>query len=99
MADGRWQAPRASMLDPFKPYLDQRAGEGCSNAAQLFREITGLGYTGSCSTVRDYLDQHRPAAGPTAQHGVTGGLKVAVADLARHRRLTASTQTLTLRST
>jgi transposase len=64
MADGRWQAPRPSMLDPFKPHLDHRAGEGCGNAAQLFREITALGYTGSYSTVRDYLDQHRPAAAP-----------------------------------
>jgi transposase len=64
MADGRWQAPRPSMLDPFKPRLDQRAGEGCGNAAQLFREITALGYTGSYSTVRDYLDQHRPARVP-----------------------------------
>jgi Transposase len=64
LADGRWRAPRPSILDPFKPHLDQRAGDGCGNAAQLFREITALGYTGSYSTVRDYLDQHRPAAAP-----------------------------------
>lgn len=64
MADGRWQAPRPSMLDPFKPHLRQRADEGCGNAAQLFREISDLGYTGSYSTVRDWLDQHRPAPVP-----------------------------------
>jgi transposase len=64
LVDGRWQAPRPSMLDPFKPRLHQRAGEGCGNAAQLFREISALGYTGSYSTVRDYLDQHYPAAAP-----------------------------------
>jgi transposase len=64
LADGRWQAARPSILEPFKPHLDQRAGDGCGNAAQLFREITALGYTGSYSTVRDYLDQHRPAAAP-----------------------------------
>ena len=40
LADGRWQAPRPSMLDPFKPHLDQRADGGCGNVAQLFREIT-----------------------------------------------------------
>jgi transposase len=64
LVDGRWQAPRASMLDPFKPHLHQRADEGCGNFAQLFREISALGYTGSYSTVRDYLEQHRPAKAP-----------------------------------
>jgi hypothetical protein len=34
LVDGRWQAPRASMPDPFKPRLHQRAGQGCGNAAQ-----------------------------------------------------------------
>jgi transposase len=64
LADGRWQAPRASKLDPFKPRLHQRVDEGCGNAARLFREIKALGYSGSYSTVRDYLDQHRPAKAP-----------------------------------
>ena len=64
LVDGRWQAPRASMLDPFKPRLHQRTDEGCTNVAQLFREISSLGYTGSYSTVRDYLDQHRPGKAP-----------------------------------
>jgi transposase len=64
LVDGRWQAPRASNLDPFKAQLHQRVEEGCGNAAQLFREIGALGYTGSYSTVRDYLDQHRPEEAP-----------------------------------
>jgi hypothetical protein len=64
LVDGRWQAPRASLPGPFKPHLHQRAAEGCSNVAQLFREISALGYDGSYSTVRDYFDQHRPAAAP-----------------------------------
>jgi transposase len=64
LVDGRWQAPRASMLDPFKPHLHQRTGEGCGNIAQLFREITCLGYAGSYATVRAYLEQHRPTAVP-----------------------------------
>ena len=64
LVDGRWQAPRASKLDPFKPHLHQRAAEGCGNGAQLLREIVALGYTGSYSTVRDYLDQHRPDKAP-----------------------------------
>ena len=64
LADGRWQAPRVSKLDRYKPHLHQRTSEGCGNAAQLFREISALGYDGSYSTVRDYLDQHRPSATP-----------------------------------
>jgi hypothetical protein len=42
----------------------QRAAEGCSNVAHLFREISALGYDGSYSTVHEYFDQHRPAAAP-----------------------------------
>jgi transposase len=64
LVDGRWQAPRASKLEPFKAHLHQWVEEGCGNAAQLFREIGALGYTGSYSTVRDYLDQHRPEEAP-----------------------------------
>ena len=64
LVDGRWQAPRPSKLGPFKPHPHQRAGEGCGNAAQLFREIRALGYDGSYSTVRDYLDQNRPEKAP-----------------------------------
>jgi transposase len=64
LADGRWQQPRPSKLDPFKPHLDQRTGQGCGNGAQLFREIKALGYDGSYSVVRGYLDQRRPAKAP-----------------------------------
>jgi transposase len=60
LVDGRWQEPRASMLDPFKPHLHQRVQAGCGNFAQLFREIHALGYTGSNSTVRVYLADQRP---------------------------------------
>jgi transposase len=64
LVDGRWQAPRPSMLDPFKPHLHQRTGEGCGNISQLFREITARGYAGSYVTVRDYLEKRRPATAP-----------------------------------
>lgn len=64
LVDGRWQTPRASMLDPFKPHLHQRVDEGCGNFAQLFREIRARGYTGSYSGVRDYLAEQRPVTVP-----------------------------------
>ena len=67
LADGRWKAPRASKLDPFKPYLDQHAGQGHGSFTRLFREIRDLGYDGSYSVVRNYLDQIRPARTPLPQ--------------------------------
>ena len=67
LVDGRWKAPRASKLDPFKPYLDQHAGQGHGSFTRLFREIRDLGYDGSYSVVRNYLDQIRPARTPLPQ--------------------------------
>jgi len=64
MADGRWKGPRASKLDPFKAHLDQHTGGGHGSFTRLFHQIQELGYDGSYSVVRDYLDQHRPARAP-----------------------------------
>ncbi|MBB4938419.1 transposase [Streptosporangium album] len=58
LVDGKWKGVRPSKLDPFKPHLHQRWDAGCTNAKQLHREITALGFHGSYSTVRDYLDEH-----------------------------------------
>lgn len=38
---------KASLLDPYKPYLLQRWQQGCWNGVQLFDEIKARGYTGS----------------------------------------------------
>lgn len=67
LADGRWQGPRPGKLDPFKPYLDQHAGEGHGSFTRLFREIRALGYDGSYSLVCRYLCQIRPAKAPLPQ--------------------------------
>jgi len=64
LIDGRWKAPRASKLDPFKAYLDRHASQGHGSFTRLFREIRDLGYGGSYSVVRNYLDQIRPARTP-----------------------------------
>ena len=64
LVDGRWKAPRASKLDPFRAYLDQHAGQPHGSFTRLFREIRDLGYGGSYSVVRNYLDQTRPARSP-----------------------------------
>ena len=64
LVDGRWKGARASKLDPFKSYLAQHAGQGHGSFTRLFHEIRDLGYDGSYSIVRTYLDQHRPAQTP-----------------------------------
>lgn len=39
-----WAKPaRPRLIDPYRPYLDQRWSEGCRNAAALARELDRLG--------------------------------------------------------
>ena len=50
---------RGSRLDPYTDYIDQRVSEGLENCRVLLREIRGLGYEGSYSTVADYVRPRR----------------------------------------
>jgi transposase len=58
---------RRSVLDPYKPYLSQRWNDGITSATALDREIRARGWTGSTSTVRNYLRQFRTADGRDRQ--------------------------------
>jgi transposase len=50
-----WRHPqRASVLGPHRNYLDRRWTEGCHNAAQLWRELVAIGFTGRPGVVRDW---------------------------------------------
>ena len=60
---------RASILDPFKPYLNQRWNDGCTSAAVLRAELQARGWKGSVQAVRRYLRQFRPAGGAAGQAG------------------------------
>lgn len=66
LVDGRWQQQRPSKLDPFKPHLQQRWEQGCTNAAELYREVTALGFAGSYALVRGYVERHRVRPDPAA---------------------------------
>ncbi|WSQ99038.1 transposase [Streptomyces sp. NBC_01210] len=73
---GQWQA-RTSVLDEYKPYLDDRWNEGFTNAWKLWEEIVPLGYQGSYQRVRAYLRQKRTSprpvtARPPSPHTVAG---------------------------
>ncbi len=50
---------RASILDPYKPYVLQRWKEGRWNGMQLYEEITAQGFPGSQPTLRDFLAELR----------------------------------------
>lgn len=59
MLHGQWQ-DRASKLDPYRPYLEQRIAEGCTNLSRLHREIQERGARCSYSTLRDYVHPLHP---------------------------------------
>src|SRR5512144_399704 len=56
------RASGPSLLDPFRPYLQQRWDAGCHNARHLFREILGQGFQGSERIVQRALRVWRPAS-------------------------------------
>ncbi|MHC0432994.1 ISL3 family transposase [Streptomyces sp. O3] len=60
---GQWQN-RHSVLDDYKPYLDDRWSEGCTNAWKLWEEIVPLGYKGSYQRVRACLHDKRTSPQP-----------------------------------
>ncbi|MEC3975869.1 ISL3 family transposase [Amycolatopsis sp. H20-H5] len=50
---------RTSKLDRYKPYLNQRWNEGCTEAARLHTELQALGWRGSVQAVRRYVHPFR----------------------------------------
>ena len=46
---------RASKLDRYEDYILTRLSQGCKNAAQIYREITEMGFKGSHTNVRAYV--------------------------------------------
>ncbi|MFD0020062.1 hypothetical protein [Streptomyces sp. NPDC058382] len=57
MFTGQWQN-RANRLDAYKPYLDQRWQEGCTNAWRLWEEIKEQGHPCGYASVRDYVSRN-----------------------------------------
>lgn len=53
---GQWQS-RATKLDAYKPYLDLRWLEGCTNAWKLWEEIREQGYPDGYGNVRNYVSR------------------------------------------
>ncbi|MFD7639529.1 ISL3 family transposase [Kitasatospora sp. NPDC059795] len=65
MLHGQWQ-DRISKLDRYRPYLEQRIAEGCTNLSTLHRELQERGARCAYSTLRDYVQPLRPGRQPAA---------------------------------
>jgi transposase len=52
---------RASILDPFVPYLERRMEEGVLNCNKLIDEIRKQGYEGGKSTLKNFVQPYREA--------------------------------------
>ncbi|MER5635416.1 ISL3 family transposase [Kitasatospora sp. NPDC002227] len=63
MLHGQWQ-DRTSKLDRYRPYLEQRIAEGCTNLSILHRELQERGARCAYSTLRDYVRPLRPGRRP-----------------------------------
>lgn len=59
---------RGRLLDRFKPCLHERFNAGCSDVAQLTKEIADLGYRGSDKTVRRCCIPSAPCWSPDRRH-------------------------------
>jgi transposase len=55
-----WSKPkRSGVLASHAAFLDRRWAEGCRNAAQLWRELVAVGFSGRPSTVRRWAGRRR----------------------------------------
>ncbi|MFE3205593.1 ISL3 family transposase [Embleya sp. NPDC059237] len=57
---GKWTG-RASILDPYKPYIHQRWAQGCTVGRRLFEELQERGYPGGEQVVKAYVRRLREA--------------------------------------
>jgi transposase len=93
---------RASVLDPYVPYLLKRWKEGCRNGKRLLREIRERGYSNSERTFLYFTGELRhaeakgkpPSSAPRARKGAVAGLSptaknVAALFMRREEKLSA----------
>ena len=54
--------PRPTLLDPYKPFLQERMAAGVWNAVVLFKQVQERGYGGCYSVLKRYLQPQRKEA-------------------------------------
>ncbi len=78
---------RASVLDPYKPYILKRWNEGCHTGAEIWRELEQQGAACQASTVFSYISRLRQAQGlPPKKRVVTTEGEVVSAERGVPRR-------------
>lgn len=102
-----WRKPRrGSLLDPYRDRLERRWGEGCHNAARLWRELVALGFPGRPAIVGAWATERRRAAPNGSRTPVTAegkpwrppsGRRVARLLMADARVLSSPDQTFAMR--
>jgi transposase len=63
IASARDRRPR--QIDPYRPYIQQRFADGCTNATQIYREIREHGFRGNHQAVRLYVRSLRGGTAAT----------------------------------
>jgi transposase len=63
IASARDRRPR--QIDPYRPYIQQRFTDGCTNATQIYREIREHGFRGNHQAVRLYVRSLRGGTAAT----------------------------------
>jgi hypothetical protein len=58
--------PSRSTIDRHLPHLQARVGEGCEDAAVLWRELQAQGFTGTAKQVRRWMSERRRRPARTA---------------------------------
>jgi len=57
---GKVGRPRGSVLDPYKPFVDELLRSGVWNVEVIWARIRELGYPGKSTILRDYVKPKRP---------------------------------------
>ncbi|MFJ9089779.1 ISL3 family transposase [Streptomyces sp. NPDC102384] len=79
---GQWTG-RASILDPYKPFLHQRWAEGQTIGTRLFEELREQGFRGGDVVVRKYVRRLRDAF-PHQQPGSPPSVRNVTSWITRH---------------
>jgi transposase len=60
------RAPRPTMLDPFRAFIEEKLTAGVWNGVVLHRDLAGQGYKGGYTAIKDYLRPLRQEANRVA---------------------------------
>jgi len=90
---GRCDAGKSRLLDPWKPLLLERWNAGCRHSSRLFEELRGLGYRGSYATLARYTRRLRQAQKRSVPGRVGRQPRLAPVVERPQRRLTPRTAT------